>query len=147
MQSTQILSGKKLPKNAPIIEALGVIDELQAHIFLIVSKNPQEKEHFQNIGKILYKIMSAISREEDADLTEEILLIKQKISEFDEIHEFREFNEKELSAQINLARTVCRRAERRVLNLSKKPEKILDYFNKLSLLLFHLAISNQEKSN
>jgi cob(I)alamin adenosyltransferase len=138
---TTTLSGKKFVKNAPEIEAIGVLDELQAHIFLIISKKPKEKEQFQRIGKNLYKIMSAISREEDLELTEEIMFIEHKIDAFDKISQFKEFNKKELSANINLARAVCRRAERRVLNLKKNPKKILAYLNRLSLFLFYLAVN------
>ena len=48
----------------------------------------------------------------------------------------------ELGALLQVCRTVCRRAERRIVELSKDEEVnpiIMDYMNKLSKLLFNLA--------
>ena len=43
------------------------------------------------------------------------------------------------SAQLQVARTVCRRAERRVVRLEVLNPEILRYLNRLSDLLFILA--------
>ena len=47
-----------------------------------------------------------------------------------------------MGALLQVCRTVCRRAERRIVELSKDEEVnpiIMDYMNKLSKLLFNLA--------
>jgi cob(I)alamin adenosyltransferase len=54
-----------------------------------------------------------------------------------------------VSAKLHIARTVCRRAERRLVSLDragKLPPGILPYFNRLSDLLFLLAWREEKRA-
>ncbi len=148
---TVTLSGKKVYKDDERVEAYGSVDELNALLGVVASFTSDEeaKGLLMKIQKQLFIIGAELAMEK---------LRAQKInpthisfleSEIDDI-------EKELvrlanfvlpggsktASLLHLARTVCRRAERRVVALSKKSKinpDIIKYLNRLGDLLFVLA--------
>lgn len=153
--NTSLASGTRVSKTHPRIEAYGTVDELTAYVGLIrdTSDDQYVKEvllevldRLMTIGGILsfekvdhgYKIPQIIS--------DDFTYIEAKIDEFTaEVPAMRSFvipGGTILSSHCQIARTVCRRAERAVLRLSEKsevPEQCTQYLNRLSDFLFILA--------
>lgn len=114
-------------KDGILLEVVGTLDELQAIV---------EDEEIQ---RDLSKIMAAISLDRKvSDLDTKILNLKKKFGSLKSFLIFK--NEK--ARKLNWCRTVCRRAERRLVSLNKVQQidpNILIYINRLSDYLFILA--------
>lgn len=121
---TGLIGGKKVPKTDAVVEALGAIDELNAHLGNL--NLPLEE-----IQRDLMSIASEIAGGKKAKASEKWLEkeIARMQKELPELHNFIL-----PSGPIHLARAVCRRAERRVLII-----KSVKYLNRLSDYLFVLA--------
>lgn len=152
---TSLLGGKRVPKDALRIEAYGTIDELNAHLGVVRTLDPD-----RTLNRLL-TLLQARLFVLGADLatpTEEDSIRIERISARDaeELEKFIDDLEQSLSplktfilptgvpvaAQLHVARTVCRRAERVVAALGKV-ETIgnhpLVFVNRLSDLLFVMA--------
>lgn len=132
--------GKRMSKNNLLVETIGEIDELQAVLELIGSG----KGIIRDLGMIMGELGSnnkcLISNVEFLIKTMEEEIKKSNIK----LNKFVVFKTKK-ARELNWARTVARRVERRVVGLSKKQkinEDILKYFNRLSDYLFVSALKN-----
>lgn len=159
--TTGLFGGARLPKDHVRIEAYGTVDELNAVIGLLMSGAPGPKVHewLQTIQSRLFTIGSNLASDPAKEmitpdlLEEDVLMIEQAIDEMQEVlPPLRHFILPGGSIAVStahLARTVCRRAERRVVSLSQISEvehRILLYLNRLSDFFFVLArwIGHQE---
>lgn len=132
--------GGRVDKDDLLVETIGEIDELQAILELVGGDKKIIKELGGIMGKLGSKNKFLISNIQFLIKTmeEEIEINKIKLDKF------LIFKTKK-ARELNWARTVCRRVERRVVALSKKQkidENILKYFNRLSDYLFILALKN-----
>lgn len=162
--TTGIHGGERVPKDDIRIEANGCLDELNALIGVV--RSLLEPEHEWNgllydIQRNLMVVMSlvatpsAIRHNNPNTLDENIVTdIEHKLDEFSsEVEELCFFilpGGTVVSAQLQLARTVARRAERRLWTLNRKdavPEDILKYVNRLSDLFFVMAKLEMQKQN
>lgn len=162
--TTGIHGGERVPKDDIRIEANGCLDELNALIGMV--RSLLEPEHEWNgllydIQRNLMVVMSlvatpsAIRHNNPNTLDENIVTdIEHKLDEFSsEVEELGFFilpGGTVVSAQLQLARTVARRAERRLWTLNRKdavPEDILKYVNRLSDLFFVMAKLEMQKQN
>lgn len=162
--TTRIHGGERVPKDDIRIEANGCLDELNALIGVV--RSLLEPEHEWNgllydIQRNLMVVMSlvatpsAIRHNNPNTLDENIVTdIEHKLDEFSsEVEELGFFilpGGTVVSAQLQLARTVARRAERRLWTLNRKdavPEDILKYVNRLSDLFFVMAKLEMQKQN
>lgn len=162
--TTGIHGGERVPKDDIRIEANGCLDELNALIGVV--RSLLEPEHEWNgllydIQRNLMVVMSlvatpsAIRHKNPNTLDENIVTdIEHKLDEFSsEVEELGFFilpGGTVVSAQLQLARTVARRAERRLWTLNRKdavPEDILKYVNRLSDLFFVMAKLEMQKQN
>jgi len=124
--------GKIVDKDSDLLEAVGTLDELQALI---------EDEEIQ---KDLYKIMATLAYETGIEDLEN--KIKKLEGEMKPLTSFLVFKKPE-ARKLNLARTVCRRAERRLVTLSRSQQidpNVLIYINRLSDYLFMLSRKAEE---
>lgn len=157
---TDIIGGKRLPKDHPIIECLGTIDELNAFLgdAKAASKNTAAAEVINTIQKDLYTIMGAIAGSSGAsgsnrtsgslgaeglDVDRLDALIGELESKLPPLNAFTVPGANPVSAKLHIARAVCRRAERRLSSLGGETAAIIPYINRLSDLLFLLAESAQ----
>jgi cob(I)alamin adenosyltransferase len=152
---TSLLGGRRVPKHHPRVEAYGNIDELNSYIGLIKCKINDNSiaKLMMNIQLNLYKMASLIA----CDSCKEQAKLKQ-ISEVDirtlelEIDKITQSlpvldafiipGGNELISFTHITRTVCRRAERSVTQLSEKTfvdDQIIIYLNRLSDYLFTLS--------
>lgn len=152
---TSLVGGERVRKDSLRLDAYGTVDEFSAFLGVVLSAPSCPPEirmqllEIQNllfdIGCILATNPSGPSYTKPID-SEDIARIERLIDEADvatpKVHAFVLPGGCELSAHAHVARTVCRRAERRILALSREeevPAEILTWFNRLSDYLFILA--------
>jgi cob(I)alamin adenosyltransferase len=169
---TSLFGGKRIAKSAIRVEAYGTIDELNSSIGVVLAEiqNTQRKTQNYNIKlkKALEKIQHDLfnigaylaspgSKHQEASikkLGERVKELEEMIDELTEdLPELRNFilpAGGKIGSFLHLARTICRRAERRVVELAQKErvdEDTLRYLNRLSDLLFTTArfVNKKEK--
>lgn len=152
---TSLFGGKRVSKDSLRIETYGTVDELNAVLGIARSlciSNEIDKYLYeiQNqlfiLGADLASPVSIKKKNIPRIQSENISFLEKSIDELEAVNEpLRSFilpGGSEIAAQLHFARTVCRRAERLVVRLSKK-EKIgkhpLIFLNRLSDFLFVLA--------
>lgn len=129
---------KRVDKDDILVEAIGSIDEFQAILELIKADKKIINDLREIMGEIGNNIKSLNYDLRVRELEKEIE--KSEIY----LNKFVVFKTKE-ARELNWARTVCRRAERRLVSLNKIEKidaKILIYFNRLSDYLFVKAVEN-----
>ena len=152
---TSLLGGKRVWKDNLRIQTCGTIDELNSIIGLSINEitNPELKEVLQGIQNDLFLIGSdtalPVENENtkiqriDTNLSDKLESVIDKYdSQLPELKNFILPGGVKGSAFLHFARTVCRRAERNVVALSKVEKinpGIEKYLNRLSDLLFVLA--------
>ncbi|MBI2031660.1 MAG: cob(I)yrinic acid a,c-diamide adenosyltransferase [Candidatus Levybacteria bacterium] len=150
---TSLFTGKKVSKTAARIEAIGTIDELNSTIGFTISniknKKSKIKEELIEIQRDLFEIGASLANPS----TFRKLKILERVSHFEKfIDEMTEQMPKlsnfilpggtTAASYLHIARTVCRRAERRLVALSHKEridKKILVYINRLSDLFLTMS--------
>jgi len=149
---TSLGSGERVPKDDPRIEACGDVDELNAVLGVALARGapPDPLERVQNdlfdLGADLSVPLSDTKRERLRVTAEQVAWLEGLCDEANaELPPLRSFvlpGGSETAALLHLARTVCRRAERRVVALAVREEvnpEVRAYLNRLSDLLFILA--------
>lgn len=151
---TSLLGGKRVSKDDIRIEAYGTVDELNAHIGALISELENDKmiTHLLSIQSLLFTIGSYLAAESDdhpslpilddsyvKDLESAIDLMDK---ELDPMTSFILPSGSRAIAQSHICRTVCRRAERRIIaaELNTANSKlIIMIINRLSDYLFVLG--------
>jgi cob(I)alamin adenosyltransferase len=161
--TTSLLRGGRVPKDHPRVAAYGDIDELNATIGIAAAVSPHEFERvlFDEVQRDLFCIGSMLANADssvDGQLDPKTTLDLGRIAALeaaidlasDKMPPLAKFllpGGSEKAAALHLARTVCRRAERSVVTLSKEeaiPDVVIPYLNRLSDLFFTLArLANQ----
>ena len=151
--STQLGNGKRVDKNSLRVDAYGSVDEANATIGLsILRTNTKIKKILQIIQNDLFDLGADLCMPDKKKIQklkitkDRVDYIEKKIDSFNkELAPLSSFilpGGSESSTYLHIARTVTRRAERKVCALSKK-ERInpiaIIYLNRLSDLLFVLA--------
>jgi cob(I)alamin adenosyltransferase len=160
---TALVGGRRVAKDAPRIEAYGTIDELNAVIGLARVFNAEQlkksKDHrwldevFRRLQNELFDLGSELATPEDAVYEGMHRVGEAEVKALEQLMDRCQKDLKPLKSFVlpgggrvggflHQARTVCRRAERRVLALARV-ETIspwpLKYVNRLSDLLFVLS--------
>lgn len=154
--STGLFGGARTRKDAPRIEAYGTVDELNAAIGLARAAL-EETELDAVLARVQAELFNlgaelAVDPEGGASLSTEtigsshIARLEADIDGWEQLLEpLRNFilpGGTAASASLHLARTVCRRAERRVLSLKAEEavrDELVGYLNRLSDHLFVAA--------
>ena len=153
---TGLLYGGKVSKDSPLPEAYGTIDEAQAILGLVRTECEKDSDLEQKIIHIerdLYVLMAELAT--DPSKHDKLESGKNKINEemikfleksIDEISsrfvlpkDFVIPGQNRISALIDIARTVVRRAERRTISCEIKDSLAVPYLNRLSDLLWAMA--------
>ena len=153
---TSIIGGFRVKKSCERLEAYGTVDELSSHLGLLVSLLPDgdDKTLLIRIQNNLFNVCSNLATDQSrtplfdsAKLAAgEIELLEQEVDRLMKLLPERQGfilpGGTQAAAQAHVCRTVCRRAERRIVALSEvatiSPE-IQQYVNRLSDYLFVLA--------
>jgi cob(I)alamin adenosyltransferase len=150
---TSLLGGPKVMKSHILVEAYGTVDELSSCIGLCTAIMPSTV--LDNIQVKLFYIGSLISaclatnpklnltEIQEADIKELEEAIDGMQSTLPELKNFILPGGDELTSRLHLARTVCRRAERRCVEVQHEganvDENVIKYLNRLSDYLFVMA--------
>ena len=160
--TTGLVGGQRVPKDSPLIEACGSLDELNAHIGVVRSCGLPDDVNtmLQNIQSDLFTIGTQIATPEGSNIKiqgisdEEVGNLEHEIDALENtLPPLRQFilpGGSSAASALHLARTVARRAERRCVTLSRSGKidpRVLRYLNRLSDLCFLLArYANQYQS-
>lgn len=154
---TDLFGGVRVPKDALRVESYGAVDELNAALGVCAAASDQAdvRALLEGIQSTLFSIGSYLATPEaghraKAGIPEptegEVEALEKQIDRFEsELPPLERFilpGGTEAAAAFQLARAVCRRAERRVVALHREEplsEKLLCYLNRLSDLLFVLG--------
>ncbi|HZF02085.1 MAG TPA: cob(I)yrinic acid a,c-diamide adenosyltransferase [Methylomirabilota bacterium] len=158
--TTALMYGRRVPKNHPRVEAYGTVDELNAALGLARATTKENfiRDNLFSIQKDLVTLMgelcvqpedlpryvkdgfSLVTSEMTAKLEK---LVKEIESQNVSFKGWATPGATENSAALDVARTICRRAERRVCDLKDtgelKNDEIIIYLNRLSDLLWLFA--------
>ncbi len=150
---TSLIGGVRLPKHHPRVEAYGTIDELIAWIGMLRSAPDRQIPH-DELAAIQADLMSCsaiIATHQSARVPDNITIpgtdrlesaIDRMEGELPRLTSFILPGGEKAAATANLARTVCRRAERAVAYISeteKREPDISAYLNRLSDYLFVIS--------
>jgi cob(I)alamin adenosyltransferase len=152
---TSLFDGTRVSKADGRVDAYGDVDELNAWLgFIRASGLPDDLDDALGLiqrdlfalGAMLadpsHKIAERVDRARlgDADVTRLESLIDQCEGEVPPLRRFILAGGAPAGAALHVARTVCRRAERRIVSLQPPPEPLaVRYVNRLSDLLFAMA--------
>ena len=155
---TGLFGGGRVRKDDPRVEAYGDVDELNASIGMAraIESLPRIDEVLVPMQRDLFSI-GALLATPDLDKMHKHLAkaniddrrireLEQAIDDCDrDLEPLKAFilpGGSKKGAALHVARTVCRRAERRVISLQREveiPQLVVVYLNRLSDLLFTLA--------
>lgn len=158
---TSLFGGKKVAKNNPQIEAIGAVDESTAFIGMAreALADPELKALLSNCERDLYIVMAYLSGAplKSEEILGQISSMEKWIDKQEEVlpklTRFILPQGGEAAVRMHVARTVVRRAERRVVEYyagnqekSSDDEVVLAYLNRLSDMLYIMArvVSTEE---
>ncbi len=151
---TSLFGGKKTSKDDIQIEAYGTVDELNSHLGAAISALTDEKSitTLKSIQSILFDIGSHLASDGTSDsflpeIKEQMIeALESEIDRMDaSLEPLRSFilpGGNAAISQLHICRTVCRRAERRVVtlnNISEINPLLIKYLNRLSDYFFVIA--------
>ena len=148
---TGLIGGNRVPKNHVRVEAYGTVDEANTILGIILA-GPDDfphRAHLNTIQGMLFEIGATLAdpldrhtRPDDRDVANLENLIDQLTTPLPPQTSFILPGGTSLAATLHLARTVVRRAERRVITVSQGediPPAVIKYLNRLSDYLHTLA--------
>ncbi len=155
---TGLFGGGRVSKDDPRVEAYGDVDELNAVLGLAraVEVMPRIDEVLVPIQRDLFSIGALLSTPDLEKMHDHLAKAQVHDGRIGELEQAIDACDQELeplrafvfpggtpkAAALHVARTVCRRAERRVIHLQRNveiPQIVVIYLNRLSDLLFSLA--------
>lgn len=155
---TSLYDGTRVDKDSIRVESYGTIDELNSYIGLCMHYiNEDEKKVLFNIQRDLFYIGSELSTKNTEKLNKVVTdndiknlenIIDKYMGEAKGIDSFIIPGTSLASAHLHIARTICRRAERIIISLSKIEEvnpMLIKYINRLSDALYAIARYSEDK--
>ncbi len=148
--TTGLWSGERVGKDDLRVEAYGTIDELSAQLAVAKHQLPAERgELLEKIQNDLFKVAGMLATRGGVYVhpltSDEVGFLEQLIHGLEErvtLHGFCIPGMTPIAAQLDLCRTVARRAERRIIALDRVEsvsEPLRCYVNRVSDFLYLLA--------
>lgn len=149
--TTSLLSGERVEKDTLRVDAYGTVDELDSILGMARAfvTNADVRDTIYSLQKLLGLLMADVASLKLAQpyMTQEhITILEQTIDKYDALLEpltkFLIPGDTQGAAMLDLARTVARRAERRLITLAKQEEVnncVLICLNRISDLCFILS--------
>jgi cob(I)alamin adenosyltransferase len=155
---TGLFGGGRVPKDHARVDAYGDVDELNAFLGVVRSVEPMSRvdDVILPIQRDLFAIGALLATPNREKMREHLSKARIGDDRISELEREIDSGEAELeplkafivpggtpkAAALHVARTVCRRAERRIVSLTREediPAVVVTYMNRLSDLLFVLA--------
>lgn len=148
--TTSLMNGISVSKSDDRIELVGTIDELNSFIGLakVLAEDPLKKD-LSHVQRNLMQIMAGVADPRNMDYrfsSKETEALESEIdrieSSFPRIKDFVLYGGCELSARLDVARSVARRSERRFRKVEQNyggDAKAIQYVNRLSDYLYICA--------
>jgi len=157
---TGLAGGQRVPKDSPRIEAYGTVDELNALLGVAYTSGEQSigqdmrvgillsiirrvQHELFNLGSMLATLPQDLHPKQARITSVEVAQLEREIDAMNEdLAPLRSFvlpGGTRINAELHVARTVCRRAERLVIALAKLeevPPEAVQYLNRLSDAMF-----------
>ena len=157
---TALAGGQRVPKDSPRIEAYGAVDELnsfvgaaRATVEELAAAEPnlrplapillRVQHELFNLGSILATLPEDVHPRQPRVTDAEVLQLETEMDRFNrDLAPLRSFvlpGGSKLNAELHVCRTVCRRAERASVALSRSaavPPEVVRYLNRLGDALF-----------
>ncbi len=154
--TTGLVGGNRVKKSELRLEAYGTVDEMNSWIGLIGASldDPGVKSLLEHVQQKLFVIGSKLASDKKGETItgnlqcteEDIRMLENAIDEYEkELNPLRNFilpGGSVLVSYCHIARTICRRAERRIVQLSETVAvdgRTVQYINRLSDYLFVLS--------
>lgn len=151
---TSLFGSRRVPKDDPRVQAYGSIDELNSLIGVIIAeaKAKRTASELEEVQKMLFVAggdaacelegSQQVSRVASGDTAKLEEMTDRLLKDLPSLSNFILPGGTQTGATLQLARAVCRRAERELLTAEKaysmNPE-LLPFFNRLSSYLFNLS--------
>ncbi len=152
---TSLYDGTRVPKDSIRVESYGTIDELNASLGLArqYSVDAEITEFLLKFQRALFNVGGELATqdgdtfpervsESDVKWLEDIVDHYLDLMNRNEVFQFIIPGSNLLSAALHVSRTVCRRAERRILSLHDEAQirpELIKYVNRLSDALYAIA--------
>lgn len=156
---TSLYTGQRVVKSDPVIEAIGAVDECNSAVGLAIAHLPssspcaQVRNELTRIQHALFDVGAAIATPRTTASSKKIACTRFDKESTELLEKWMDAMEKELpalhtfilpgghpaGAQLHLARSLCRRAERAAVPLNQHADvsdHVLMYLNRLSDYLF-----------
>lgn len=154
--TTGLGDGSRIAKNSPRIEAYGLVDQLNAHVGVVLTCSPTERlvEPLRRIQNELFHLGCDLCFPESAKQQytvpkiepRHVTALEQLMDELSEsippLENFVLPGGTRAAAELHVSRTVCRNAERAALALSETEPiggSVVHYLNRLSDALFVMS--------
>ncbi|MFW5980032.1 MAG: cob(I)yrinic acid a,c-diamide adenosyltransferase [Halanaerobiales bacterium] len=152
---TSLFDGGRVEKDSIRVESYGTVDELNSYLGFARNfiKDKEIKKIIKDIQRKLFNVGGELATEESENFPEKIN--EKDVNKIEEIidHYLEQMNKEEKSrfiipgsnkgsAALHIARTICRRAERRITTLAGQVEinrHLQQFINRLSDLIYTLA--------
>jgi len=159
---TGLFGGSRLPKQAPAVEAYGTVDEANSAIGAAkVLVHDDYHDILHNIQQRLFTLAAELASDtkgramlenkiSQADVDDLEHTIDQALAFTGPARQFVVPGRDPASAALHQARTIVRRAERRVLSLDEQTDirpELIRYLNRLSDTLYAIARVEETKSD
>ena len=155
---TGLFGGGRVAKDDPRVDAYGDVDELNAVLGMArsIEMMPRIDEVLAPVQRDLFAIGALLATPDHDKMQQQLTKARIDEGRIAQLERAIDEGESELeplkafilpggtpkAAALHVARTVCRRAERKVVHLQREvalPELVVVYLNRLSDLLFVLA--------
>ena len=164
---TGLFGGPRVPKDDPRLEAYGTVDELNSVIGVAAAIVDEDlRAQLQVIQSDLFDIGGELATPDLEERVQKGQVVGPRVSDDDiaRLERWIDALDEEIeplvrfilpggtlaSGHLHVARTVCRRAERRLLTMSRTASvepRLIRYLNRLSDLLFTMArVANRRGS-
>jgi cob(I)alamin adenosyltransferase len=158
--TTGLFSGTRVSKCCPRVEAYGEVDELNAVLGWCASADPSCREALHQVQHALFIVGAELATPPNSSASTTVELPEATIAALENwidsataatpaLTQFILPGGSEVGARLHMARTICRRAERAVVELATQDNVrpvLIRYLNRLSDLLFAWArLENHEQ--
>lgn len=159
--STSLFDNIRVSKDDIRVESYGTVDELGTFLGLAKNYVADERMHDEifHIQNKLFTVATNLATEDQSKVAHHI--VEEDIKNLEDIVDYYmgKLENKEgfivtgsgkKSAYLHVARTVCRRAERRMISLGKIAEVdplVIKYINRLSDTIYAMARFSEEKES